>query len=226
MRKTALVVLAVALVGIVAAAGCISNAANSDTPVGEWIISGTDVTLSLKADGTFAGQSYVNRYFGEYTIDGNKITFGTPGVTMMFGPEIEKEDAFFKALAGEQTFELADGKLVLSGGLTFTEAPKSVVGSWETAEGVTIIFNEDGTFAGKGPVNNYFGNYVQDGESLTLEQVGNTQMYGPEIEAEDAYFESLKTVAGFTVTDAGLTLVDAEGKAVVFFAAQSFVDEE
>ena len=205
MRKTALVMLAVALVGIVAAAGCISNAANSDTPVGEWIISGTDVTLSLKADGTFAGQSYVNRYFGDYTIDGNKIVFNLAGSTMMMGPEIEKEDAFFNALNGEQTFELVDGKLVLSGGLTF---------------------NEDGTFAGKGPVNNYFGNYVQNGESLTLEQVGATMMFGPNMEAEDAYFESLKNVAGFTLTDAGLTLVDANGKAVVSFAAQSFVDEE
>ena len=226
MRKTALVVLAVALVGIVAAAGCISNAANSDTPVGEWTISGTDVTLSLKADGTFAGQSYVNNYFGTYTLDGNKIVFNLAGSTMMFGPDMEKEDAFFKALAGEQTFELADGKLVLSGGLTFTEAPKSVVGSWETAEGVTIIFNEDGTFAGKGPVNNYFGTYTQNGESLILEQVGATMMFGPDMEKEDAYFASLKTVAGFTVTDAGLTLVDANGKAVVSFAAESFVDEE
>ena len=225
MKKTALVVLAVALVGIVAAAGCISNAANSDTPVGEWTISGTDVTLSLKADGTFAGQSYVNRYFGDYTLDGNKIVFNLAGSTMMFGPDMEKEDAFFKALAGEQTFELADGKLVLSGGLTFTEAPKSVVGSWETAEGVTIIFNEDGTFAGKGPVNNYFGTYVQDGESVTITQTGNTMMFGPEIEAEDAYFASLKTVTGFTVTDAGLTLTDANGKAVVSFAVMSFVEE-
>ena len=225
MRKTALVVLAVALVGIVAAAGCISSAANSDSPVGDWIISGTDVTLSLKADGTFAGQSYVNRYFGEYTLDGNKITFTQMGSTLMFGPEIEKEDAFFAALAGEQTYEIVDGKLVLENGLTFTEAPKSVVGSWETADGVTIIFNEDGTFAGKGPVNNYFGTYVQDGESVTITQTGNTMMFGPEIEAEDAYFASLKTVTGFTVTDAGLTLTDANGKAVVSFAVMSFVEE-
>ena len=225
MRKTALVVLAVALVGIVAAAGCISSAANSDSPVGDWIISGTDVTLSLNADGTFAGQSYVNRYFGEYTLDGNKITFTQMGNTLMFGPEIEKEDAFFAALAGEQTYEIVDGKLVLENGLTFTEAPKSVVGSWETADGVTIIFNEDGTFAGKGPVNNYFGTYVQDGESVTITQTGNTMMFGPEIEAEDAYFASLKTVTGFTVTDAGLTLTDANGKAVVSFAVMSFVEE-
>ena len=225
MRKTALVVLAVALVGIVAAAGCISTAANSDSPVGDWIISGTDVTLSLNADGTFAGQSYVNRYFGEYTLDGNKITFTQMGNTLMFGPEIEKEDAFFAALAGEQTYEIVDGKLVLENGLTFTEAPKSVVGSWETADGVTIIFNEDGTFAGKGPVNNYFGTYVQDGESVTITQTGNTMMFGPEIEAEDAYFASLKTVTGFTVTDAGLTLTDANGKAVVSFAVMSFVEE-
>ena len=225
MRKTALVVLAVALVGIVAAAGCISSAANSDSPVGDWIISGTDVTLSLNADGTFAGQSYVNRYFGEYTLDGNKITLTQMGNTLMFGPEIEKEDAFFAALAGEQTYEIVDGKLVLENGLTFTEAPKSVVGSWETADGVTIIFNEDGTFAGKGPVNNYFGTYVQDGESVTITQTGNTMMFGPEIEAEDAYFASLKTVTGFTVTDAGLTLTDANGKAVVSFAVMSFVEE-
>ena len=144
---------------------------------------------------------------------------------MMFGPEIEKEDAFFAALAGEQTYEIVDGKLVLENGLTFTEAPKSVVGSWETADGVTIIFNEDGTFAGKGPVNNYFGTYVQDGESVTITQTGNTMMFGPEIEAEDAYFASLKTVTGFTVTDAGLTLTDANGKAVVSFAVMSFVEE-
>ena len=225
MRKTALVVLAVALVGIVAAAGCISSAANSDSPVGDWIISGTDVTLSIKGDGTFAGQSYVNRYFGEYTLDGNKIVFTQMGNTLMFGPEIEKEDAFFAALAGEHTYEIVDGKLVLENGLTFTEAPKSVVGSWETADGVTIIFNEDGTFAGKGPVNNYFGTYVQDGESVTITQTGNTMMFGPEIEAEDAYFASLKTVTGFTVTDAGLTLTDANGKAVVSFAVMSFVEE-
>ena len=225
MRKTALVVLAVALAGIVAAAGCISTAANSDSPVGDWIISGTDVTLSLKADGTFAGQSYVNRYFGEYTLNGNTITFNLGGSTMMFGPDMEKEDAFFAALQGEQTYKLVDGKLVLSGGLTFTEAPKSVVGSWETADGVTISFFEDGTFAGVGPVNNYFGTYVQDGESLTITQTGATMMFGPDMEKEDAYFASLNTVAGFTLTDAGLTLVDAEGKAVVSFAAESFIEE-
>ena len=225
MRKTALVVLAVALAGIVAAAGCISTAANSDSPVGDWIISGTDVTLSLKADGTFAGQSYVNRYFGEYTLNGNTITFNLGGSTMMFGPDMEKEDAFFAALQGEQTYKLVDGKLVLSGGLTFTEAPKSVVGSWETADGVTISFFEDGTFAGVGPVNNYFGTYVQDGESLTITQTGATMMFGPDMEKEDAYFASLNTVAGFTLTDAGLTLVDAEGKAVVSFATESFIEE-
>ena len=225
MRKTALVVLAVALAGIVAAAGCISTAANSDSPVGDWIISGTDVTLSLKADGTFAGQSYVNRYFGEYTLNGNTITFNLGGSTMMFGPDMEKEDAFFAALQGEQTYKLVDGKLVLSGGLTFTEAPKSVVGSWETADGVTISFFEDGTFAGVGPVNNYFGTYVQDGESLTITQTGATMMFGPDMEKEDAYFASLNTVEGFTLTDAGLTLVDAEGKAVVSFAAESFIEE-
>ena len=225
MRKTALVVLAVALAGIVAAAGCISTAANSDSPVGDWIISGTDVTLSLKADGTFAGQSYVNRYFGEYTLNGNTITFNLGGSTMMFGPDMEKEDAFFAALQGEQTYKLVDGKLVLSGGLTFTEAPKSVVGSWETADGITISFFEDGTFAGTGPVNNYFGTYVQDGESLTITQTGATMMFGPDMEKEDAYFASLNTVAGFTLTDAGLTLTNAEGKAVVSFAAESFVEE-
>ena len=225
MRKTALVVLAVALAGIVAAAGCISTAANSDSPVGDWIISGTDVTLSLKADGTFAGQSYVNRYFGEYTLNGNTITFNLGGSTMMFGPDMEKEDAFFAALQGEQTYKLVDGKLVLSGGLTFTEAPKSVVGSWETADGITINFFEDGTFAGTGPVNNYFGTYVQDGESLTITQTGATMMFGPDMEKEDAYFASLNTVAGFTLTDAGLTLTNAEGKAVVSFAAESFVEE-
>ncbi len=221
MKKTALVILALALVGIVAAAGCISSAANSDSPVGDWIISGTDVTLSFKPDGSFAGQSYVNLYFGQYTLDGDKIVISQTGSTMMFGPEMEKEDAYFATLANVTSYKILDGKLVLSGEageIVFEKAPVSVVGSWETTDGVTIQFFEDGSFSGIGPVNNYFGNYTQDGEKLTLELVGSTMMAGPDMDKETAYFESLGTVAGFTITDAGLTLEDKDGNAIVTFA--------
>lgn len=98
------------------------------TPVGNWTIAGTDVTLSIKEDGTFSGQSYVNLYSGIWNSkDG--IKFSEIASTLIAGTEedMELEQELFEALNTTDNFILNDGVLSLldAGGdviLTFESA--------------------------------------------------------------------------------------------------------
>ena len=51
----------------------------------------TVITLGFAADEPRFYGSVVNNYFGNYQTDGNKITFGDAGSTMMMGPREEME---------------------------------------------------------------------------------------------------------------------------------------
>ncbi len=76
-------------------------------------------TLSFTAndsDGSanrVAGSGGCNRYFGGYTLAGDRRSFGAMGSTrMMCAPDrMEQEDRFFKALQAAERYELADGEL-------------------------------------------------------------------------------------------------------------------
>ena len=78
MKKTVFVVLALALVALVAAAGCISTPEEPASPVGIWLVPGQDVELLLTPDGSYWGTAQVNLFSGSYTVDGDKLTFGEP----------------------------------------------------------------------------------------------------------------------------------------------------
>ena len=93
MRKTAFVVLALALVGIVAAAGCIST--ETQSPAGDWYVPGTDITMTITPEGSVLGQAPQNSFFGSCTIDGDKIVFNIATTLMT---DSEEERAFFAAL--------------------------------------------------------------------------------------------------------------------------------
>ena len=84
------------------------------TPVGNWTISGTDVTLSINEDGSFNGQSYVNLYFGNWDSQ-NGLKFQNVGSTMMAGPEdaMASEQSLFESIANVENFDVNDGVLTL-----------------------------------------------------------------------------------------------------------------
>ena len=47
-----------------------------------------EITLGFDGkENRFFGKSAINNYFGSYTLDGDKITFGPAGATMMAGPQ-------------------------------------------------------------------------------------------------------------------------------------------
>ncbi len=75
------------------------------------------ITISFNpAELRYAGKSAVNRYFGGYKTDGNKLTLGPAGVTMMMGPEplMQAEQNYLQSLAKVVSFERKGDELTLT----------------------------------------------------------------------------------------------------------------
>ncbi|MBP9710907.1 MAG: META domain-containing protein [Candidatus Pacebacteria bacterium] len=68
-------------------------------------------TLSFGTDGSFTATTDCNQMNGSYTTEGDKITFGTIGMTKMFC-EGSQEATFSQLLTDTQTYHIADGELI------------------------------------------------------------------------------------------------------------------
>ena len=204
MKKTAFVVLALALMGIVAAAGCIST--ETQSPEGYWMIPGTDITMTITPDGSVFGQAPVNFYFGSCTVEGDRISFNI-GATLM--TDSEEERAFFAALNSADSFKIVDGKLVLmSEGKEVLTFAKALIGAWTTEDGVLVIFNSDKTFGGHGPVNSFSGEYVITENGIEFINVISTMAFGSEedMAVESAFFAALAEAKTFSIGGGKLTI--------------------
>ena len=204
MRKTAFVVLALALVGIVAAAGCIST--ETQSPAGDWYVPGTDITMTITPDGSVSGHAPQNSYFGSCTIDGDKIAFQI-GATLM--TDSEEERAFFEALNSVDSFKVENGKLVLmSEGKEVLTFAKAIFGTFVTEDGIVVTFNRDMTFTAQGPVNIISGEFALTENGIEFINVLSTMAFGSEedMEAEAAFLAALAEAKTFSVENGKLTL--------------------
>ena len=204
MRKTAFVVLALALVGIVAAAGCIST--ETQSPEGYWTLPGTDVLMTLTPEGSVLGKAPVNLFSGFCTVEGDRISFNI-GATLM--TDSEEERAFFAALNSADSFKIVDGKLVLmSEGKEVLTFAKAVLGTWTTEDGIVITFNRDMTFSANGPVNLFSGSYAYTENGIEFTNVLSTMAFGSEedMAAEAAFLAVLANPQTFSVDNGKLTL--------------------
>ena len=207
MRKTAFVVLALALVGIVAAAGCIST----DSPAGEWYIPGTDITMTITPEGSVSGHAPVNLFIGTCVIDGEKLTFNLTnmGATLMMGPEIENEDAFFEAIKSVDSFKTESGKLVLmSEGKEVLTFAKAIFGTFVTEDGIVVTFNRDMTFTAQGPVNIISGEFAFTEDGIEFILGPYTMAFGSEedMAVESAFLAVLAEPQTISVDNGKLTL--------------------
>ncbi|MDO5845289.1 MAG: META domain-containing protein [Methanocorpusculum sp.] len=232
MKYTPVVVIALALVGGIICAGCISTqAVTQPSPNGSWML-GTNNNITLTINGThISGFSGVNNYFGSANIstDG-KFTTGNLGMTMMAGPaELEAaEKAFHETLNAVTSYKITDGTLILMDKngktlLTFVKAPVDVLSgtSWTTSDGQTVAFGTDGKIYGNGGVNTYNAVFTLNGENgVVFGAVASTKMAGPAdlMNKETAFFAALGNVSGYTITDGKLILTDKDGKTLLTFA--------
>ena len=189
-------------------------------------------------DGNAGGNSGCNSWFGDYTLEGDSLTFGPLGSTMMAcpGPAMAVEQAFIANLgAGASwtsdgatlTLRDADGSAIM----LFEAAPEAtVVGSW-VAQGinngsggvesnqytstVTAVFDEEGRLTGVDGCNDYSTTYEVDGESISIAPEFATTMMAcedPIGELSRQYYAALGAAAMWAVDASGsLELRDLDG---------------
>ncbi|MGL5356162.1 MAG: META domain-containing protein [Cetobacterium sp.] len=71
-----------------------------------------DITFEKERLG---GSSGVNRYFGEYKLDGNKISIQNPGSTKMMGPPdlMTQEDTFLKNITESDEIKVTEEGILI-----------------------------------------------------------------------------------------------------------------
>lgn len=74
----------------------------------------SEIDITFEKD-KVAGTSSVNRYFANYTLEGNKISIQEPGSTRMMGPEnlMEQEQEYLKNLKESKEIEITKDGIVL-----------------------------------------------------------------------------------------------------------------
>lgn len=115
MKKLLSAVLALFVV-----AGCSSKASESfKGKTYKMTVAPANMEITIGFDAAeprFHGKA-LNNYFGGYTLDGDKLTFGPAGSTMMAGPEemMKAEHEYLQTLPKITGYTLEDGKLILTG---------------------------------------------------------------------------------------------------------------
>lgn len=203
-------------------------------------------TLTM-ADGQANGNTGCNNYFGSYTLDGDSLSFGPMGATMMACPEPQanQEQAFLAglenvasyAIVGNQLHLLnADGEIImafepqvsvsLTGAVwsaTSVNNGNQAVVSLVNGSEITAIFGEDGTLSGSAGCNNYSTTYTVDGDSITIGMAASTMMFCGEpegvMEQETQYLAALETAATYTISADRLELRTADGALAVSYVA-------
>ena len=207
---------------------------------GQAVIADTLPTLSFNEDQQVAGNASCNNFFGSYTLDGNKLSFGSLGSTQMFCDGLmEQESAYLAALESTTGYRTEEGKLLLvdeSGNtvLVFSPQDMSLDGvSWNLTmfndgQNLTSLLNDtqinaefkDGSVSGSSGCNSYSGAFQQDGLKLTFGDLASTLMLCQEegvMEQESAYLQAIAKVTHYIVEGKQLTLFDADNLVLATF---------
>ena len=72
-----------------------------------------NATMAFLKDSKIAGETGCNRFFGNFTINGENIKFDNMGSTRMMCPEMGFETAYLQAIANTASYNRCKGKLEL-----------------------------------------------------------------------------------------------------------------
>ena len=70
-------------------------------------------TLAFLKDSKIAGETGCNRFFGEYTAEGERVKFENMGSTRMMCPDMQFETAYLQAISQTASYTIEDGELSL-----------------------------------------------------------------------------------------------------------------
>lgn len=83
------------------------------------------------------------------------------------------------------------------------------------ANAFTVIFESDGRIHGGTDCNNYFGSYFVDLKSLSIGDLGSTQMFC-ENSQESVYHSFLSQASSYSIKDLNLVIETTEGGEMIF----------
>lgn len=211
-------------------------------------MAGTEVTAEFDTEGRVGGNSGCNTYFASYTVDGNTLTIGQAGSTMMACEPAElmqQEAEYLAALTSAATFSIEGDQLLIANAAGATAAtfratmPVGLTGTNWTATayntgtqavtslmmGTTInaVFTEDGKMNGSAGCNNYMTTYTLDGQNITIQPPATTRKLCPEpagiMEQEAAFVTMLPQAATYSISGNNLELRTADGALIASFTA-------
>lgn len=99
---------------------------------------------------------------------------------------------------------------------TKTPASQSVV---PDPENYTILFNEDGTYAGKADCNQIVGAYMVSGSTLSIQPGAGTLAACPEESQSAAFISGLIDTSSYAIADGELTLTLVDEGTMTFSAS-------
>lgn len=249
MKKYVMILLLISLA--VSACSARGAEASSASLIGAWrltafgpadapapAVEGTNAGLTFNEDGAVSGTSGCNGLGGDYTVEGDQITFGEFVSTLMAcdDPIMAQETAAHKVMTGTATYKIEgdtltitnnDMVLVFTQGILSTEAPAepvSLTGVWKlTAYGTTdaissaladveanLTFNDDGTVTGTSGCNDFGGKYTVEGDQITFSEVVSTLKLcdTPLMGQEEAMTQVLNETASYQIEGNALKIAN------------------
>jgi len=206
-------------------------------------------TLYLQ-DGQASGDAGCNTFSGDYSIDGDALTFGPMMSTMMIceGEKASTEAAYLAGFPLVASYSLDGDALSLldgSGDPVMTYAAvtaQPIAGNWVvtsynidrndmappiTGSLLTAVFGPDGTIEGSSGCNHFSGPYTIDGDEIAIGPLASTLVAcGPsDLQDQETQYLALLMASNKWSQDAGvLELQDTEGvgrQTTVIFAAEN-----
>lgn len=193
-------------------------------------------TLFLQ-DGQASGAAGCNTFSGDYTIDGDALTFGPMLSTMMIceGEKASTEAAYLAGFALVASYSVDGEALGLLDGdgdpvMTYTAvAAQPIAGSWVvtrynidrndmapplTGSILTAVFGADGTIEGGAGCNHFSGPYIIDGDGIAIGPLASTLVACGSSELQDQetrYLDALLASDRWSQDGGVLELVDTGG---------------
>ena len=211
---------------------------------GSELLAGTTISAQFGEDGMVGGSSGCNSYSTTYEVSGNRLTFSDSVIATAMAcenPIMAQEAAFLQVLSATARYQMGDGTLTFLDGdgdalAAFEVQSQELAGTtWvvtgyndgsnavvSVIPGTEITANFDSEqLGGIAGCNNYFASFDSDGDSISFDTVGSTEIFCAEpegiMEQERAYLEALKTAATYKIEGTTLEMRTAEGATAVSF---------